>query len=183
LTPTPPRGLLIALVSLIALTALTPPTAASAVHRQPSEAAELVGKIAQHRSQTWHWQRIMGIRRTPTGYAERWTTSLDELRALRDRWRTRAVGVRMRAKRPPHRTAWSCIQRHEGRWNDPGAPYYGGLQMDLAFQRRYGAYLLRRKGTANRWTRLEQMWTAEKALRAGRGFYPWPVAASRCGLI
>jgi hypothetical protein len=55
--------------------------------------------------------------------------------------------------------------------------------MDITFQRRYGKYLLRRKGTADRWTRLEQMWTAEKALRAGRGFYPWPVAASRCGLI
>jgi hypothetical protein len=27
------------------------------------------------------------------------------------------------------------------------------------------------------------LWTAEKALRAGRGFYPWPVSASRCGLI
>jgi hypothetical protein len=27
------------------------------------------------------------------------------------------------------------------------------------------------------------MWIAERALRAGRGFYPWPLAARRCGLI
>jgi hypothetical protein len=165
------------------LTALTPPTGVAAPSRHPSEAAELVGQIAKHRSRAWHWQRVMGARRTPTRLAERWTTSLDELRALRDRWRTRAIGARTRAKHPPHRAAWSCIQRYEGRWNDPGAPYYGGLQMDLAFQRRYGRYLLRLKGPANRWTRLEQVWTAEKALRAGRGFYPWPAAASRCGLI
>jgi hypothetical protein len=33
---------------------------------------------------------------------------------------------------------------------------------------------LRTKGTADNWLPLEQMWTAEKALRAGRGFYPGP---------
>jgi hypothetical protein len=183
LTPTPPRGLLLALASSNAVIALIAPTAVPAAPDQPSEATELVGQIAKHRSLAWHWQRVMGTRRTPTRFAEQKMTSLDALGALRDRWQAVAAGERKRAKRPPHRGAWSCIQRHEGRWNDPGAPYYGGLQMDLTFQRRYGKYLLRRKGTANRWTRLEQMWTAEKALRAGRGFYPWPVAASRCGLI
>jgi hypothetical protein len=55
--------------------------------------------------------------------------------------------------------------------------------MDLAFQRRYAPRILRRKGTANRWTPLEQMWVAEQAIRDGRWFYPWPVAARRCGLI
>jgi hypothetical protein len=55
--------------------------------------------------------------------------------------------------------------------------------MDVQFQRAYGRYLLRRKGTANRWRPLEQMWTAENALRAGRGFHPWPTAARLCGLI
>src|SRR5205085_646291 len=65
----------------------------------------------------------------------------------------------------------------------PTAPYYGGLQMDLGFQRTYGRYLLARKGTANHWTPLEQMWVAERALRAGRGFYPWPNTARYCGLI
>jgi hypothetical protein len=27
------------------------------------------------------------------------------------------------------------------------------------------------------------MWIAEKAYRAGRGFYPWPNTARYCGLI
>ena len=77
---------------------------------------------------------------------------------------------------PPHLANWLCIHRYEGSWPDPGAPYYGGLQMDLPFQQAYGAWLLRHKGTANHWTPLEQIWTAERARRA-RGFYPWPNTA------
>ena len=95
----------------------------------------------------------------------------------------RAERAQRVASRPPHRSAWLCIQRHEGAWTDAGAPYYGGLQMNLSFQRTYGRDLLRRKGTANRWTPLEQMWVAERALRRGTGFYPWPNAARLCGLI
>ena len=41
------------------------------------------------------------------------------------------------------------IHRFEGAWNDPNPPYYGGLQMDLGFQRTYGRGLLARKGTAD----------------------------------
>jgi hypothetical protein len=55
--------------------------------------------------------------------------------------------------------------------------------MDISFQRTYGGELLRRKGTANRWTAAEQMWVAERAFRSGRGFYPWPNTARSCGLI
>ena len=55
--------------------------------------------------------------------------------------------------------------------------------MDLAFQRAYGGRLLRAKGTADRWSPLEQMWVAERAYRSGRGFYPWPNTARYCGLI
>jgi hypothetical protein len=55
--------------------------------------------------------------------------------------------------------------------------------MDLAFQRTYGRLLLRTKGTANRWTQFEQMWVAERALRRGRGFHPWPNTARYCGLL
>ncbi len=91
--------------------------------------------------------------------------------------------TRRQLRRPPHLAEWLCIHSYEGAWNDPNEPYFGGLQMDISFQRGYGRYLLRRKGTANHWTPAEQMWTAEKALRAGRGFHPWPVAARRCGLI
>ena len=55
--------------------------------------------------------------------------------------------------------------------------------MDLTFQRLYGSYLLRRKGTADRWTPVEQMWVAWRAYHSGRGFYPWPNTARACGLI
>jgi hypothetical protein len=55
--------------------------------------------------------------------------------------------------------------------------------MDISFQRTYGRDLLRRKGTANRWTALEQIWVAERAYRSGRGFYPWPNTARYCRLI
>ena len=52
-----------------------------------------------------------------------------------------------------------------------------------SIQRRYGRDLLRRKGTADHWLPLEQIWVAEKARRSGRGFYPWPNTARACGLI
>jgi hypothetical protein len=100
-----------------------------------------------------------------------------------DAWRIRAERARFRAHHPPHLAEWRCIHRWEGSWTDPNSPYYGGLQMDLAFQRAYGPRLLRHKGTANHWAPYEQMWVAERALKAGRGFHPWPLTALRCGLI
>jgi hypothetical protein len=101
----------------------------------------------------------------------------------RDAWRIRAERARFRAHHPPHLAEWRCIHRWEGSWTDPNSPYYGGLQMDLAFQRAYGPRLLRHKGTANHWAPYEQMWVAERALKAGRGFHPWPLTARKCGLI
>ena len=85
----------------------------------------------------------------------------------RDAWRIRAEQARFRAHHPPHLAEWRCIHRWEGSWTDPNSPYYGGLQMDLAFQRAYGLRLLRQKGTANHWAPYEQMWVAERALKAG----------------
>jgi hypothetical protein len=98
-------------------------------------------------------------------------------------WKRVALNTRASAQNPPHKRQWLCIHRYEGSWTDPNPPYYGGLQMDLGFQRTYGRGLLSRKGTANHWTPLEQMWAAERAHRAGRGFYPWPNTARYCGLI
>jgi hypothetical protein len=84
---------------------------------------------------------------------------------------------------PPHKQAWLCIHRYEASWHDSGGPYYGGLQMDYGFMARYGARLLRAKGTADHWTPAEQMWVAERAYRAGRGFGPWPSTARMCGVL
>ena len=107
--------------------------------------------------------------------------SLERARTI---WWRRAVRVEAQfVAGPAHRSAWLCIHRYEGSWKDSGGPYYGGLQMDIGFQQHYGGELLRAKGTAENWTPLEQMWVAEKAYRAGRGFYPWPNTARNCGLI
>jgi len=140
--------------------------------------------IDDYRQQTWRLQHLMGQRRTPSSYSERRVTSEAYHGWVLRLWKGRAVQAAKRAARPPHRSSWLCLHSHEGPWKaNTGNGYYGGLQMDVSFQRTYGAQLLRRKGTANRWTPVEQMWVAERALRAGRGFYPWPNAARACGLI
>ena len=90
------------------------------------------------------------------------------LRWVRELWRGRAAKAERAAQNPPHRRQWLCIHRFErhpeqGWATRTGNGYYGGLQMDISFQRTYGGELLRRKGTANRWTPAEQMWVAERA--------------------
>ena len=133
-----------------------------------------VKTIVRFRKQTWAWQRLM---RTPLTPKRRPEPALERpgvpplgTRALAQARRRGAA----QGAQPARLRAWLCIKRHEGPWNDPHAPYYGGLQMDLTFQRLYGADLLRRKGTANRWKPIEQIWVAERAHRSGRGFHPWP---------
>jgi hypothetical protein len=54
--------------------------------------------------------------------------------------------------------------------------------MDRGFMLAYAPRLLLRRGWADRWTPLEQMWVAEHAHR-GRGFTPWPNTARICGLL
>jgi hypothetical protein len=141
----------------------------------------LVRQIRHYRKQTWRWQSVMGVRRTPT--ARTALKGQAYKRWVRNLWKRRAIRAHRRAHNPPHKAGWLCIHRFEGPWNDPNAPYYGGLQMDVSFQRTYGRHLLRRKGTADHWTPLEQMWVAERAHRSGRGYYPWPNTARYCGLI
>jgi len=108
---------------------------------------------------------------------------LDKRRWWARHWARKAFWAQWLGHRPPHLRAWICIHGFEAPWRDPDSPYYGGLQMDLTFQRQYGPRLLRRKGTADHWTRYEQMWVAERAHRSGRAFYPWPNTARYCGLI
>jgi Transglycosylase-like domain len=150
--------------------------------------ARKLASIADHRAETWHWQRLMGVRRTPSRFTERRIRDARYLHWMQRVWRRRAEKARRRAARPPHRRAWRCIKRfeshpHQGWATRTGNGFYGGLQMDLGFQRTYGRFLLRRKGTADRWNAIEQMWVAERAHRTGRGFYPWPNSAWACGLL
>jgi hypothetical protein len=144
--------------------------------------------IEAHRAATWRWQKLMGVPLTPATPAEPRAKGVRYLDWLEELWARRARAARRQAARPPHASAWRCIKRHESHpemgWaTQTGNGYYGGLQMDLGFQRKYGNHLLRLKGTADRWTPLEQMWVAERALRSGRGFFPWPNTARTCGLL
>jgi hypothetical protein len=141
-------------------------------------------RVAHSRAVARRWSALMG---NPMPVVRRPTIEFESLLGRRrwwaHRWARKAHRARSYGRRPPHLRAWLCIHAFEGSWHDPNAPYYGGLQMDLTFQRRYGLRLLRQKGTADHWTRWEQMWVAEHAHRSGRGFYPWPTTARYCGLI
>jgi hypothetical protein len=148
----------------------------------PAPGGALLRGIAAKRDETWRWQKVMHHPRTRFAGTVSRASSLAYRRWVLGLWEHRAVVARHRAQRPPHRSQWLCIHRYEGSWTDAGAPYYGGLQMDVGFQRTYGLELYRAKGTADHWTPLEQMWVAERAFRT-RGFWPWPNTARYCGLI
>jgi hypothetical protein len=156
-----------------------PTTTTTTTDTAPVPDLDLIERIiSHHRQEAWRWERVMGAPLT-----RGLPNPPDDPAQRAEAWRRLAARVHRRAMNVPHKAAWLCIHRLEGSWTDPNPPYYGGLQMDLQFQRTYGAGLLRRKGTADHWTPLEQMWTAERAHRAGRGFYPWPNTARSCGLI
>ena len=176
-------ALIITCLGFAALTVAHQASAGGKTTRVLPSDGGLARQIVHYRKQTWRWQKVMGTRRTPATHAALHTPSTKYKRWVRNLWKRRAIRARRKAQHPPHKTGWLCIHRHEGPWHDPNAPYYGGLQMDIGFQRTYGGHLLRRKGTADRWTPLEQMWVAERAHRSGRGYYPWPNTARYCGLI
>jgi hypothetical protein len=165
------------------------PDPATAAQRSPQvRQPELLGQIAKYQRITWRWQRVMSTRLTPSSGSARRTADLVYRRWVRDLWRRRAIRTHRRAVNPPHKTAWLCLYLHErhpalGWRTRTGNGFYGGLQMDWTFMATYGGQLLGAKGTADRWTPLEQMWVGERALRAGRGFYPWPNSGRACGLI
>jgi hypothetical protein len=166
--------------------AIRPQATAAKVHLLAARRREsrlLLRKIEAMRHETYGWQRVMGRSPSPNTDAARHVAALDYRRWALTVWTGRARRARRLANHPPHLQAWLCIHHYEGDWRDPSGPYYGGLQMDLEFQRTYGGRLFRRKGTADHWTPLEQIWVAEKAYESGRGFYPWPNTARYCGLI
>ncbi len=122
------------------------------------------------------WEVVIGLGRA-------WTRSLPGTPRNLRFWRQRHRAVTRLAARPPHRQGWLCIHRYEGSWSDANDPYWGGLQMNRGFMRSYAPLALLRRGWANRWTPLEQMWIAERAYRSGRGYGPWPNTARSCGLL
>ena len=143
----------------------------------------VIRRIVNHRNSTWRWQDVMQKPRTSYSATAATSTSRPYRRWVLSVWEQRAKQAWRQAQRPPHYNEWMCIHRYEGSWVDPDAPYYGGLQMDLSFQRAYGGRLLSTRGTADNWSPLEQMWVAERAHASGRGFYPWPNTARFCNLF
>lgn len=149
---------------------------------------EILGQIARYQRVTWRWQRVMSSTLTKSSGTARRMRSAAYRRWVRDLWRRRALRTRRVAQNPPHRGAWLCLFVHErhpahGWRTNTGNGFYGGLQMNRQFMATYGGRLLRTKGTADRWSALEQLWVGERALRAGRGFHPWPNSGRSCGLI
>jgi hypothetical protein len=132
--------------------------------------------------ETWHWQRVMGVHPSRPVVRSLTAVSIRRLQQVDRLWDRRERRASRTARHPPHLSAWLCIHRYEGSWTDSDAPYWGGLQMNLSFQSTYGGWLLRRKGTADHWSPLEQIWTAERAARS-RGYAPWPNSARICGLL
>ena len=178
------RALLLAGIAILALATIVRPDTAGA----GSARVDIVEQIADYRAETWSWERLTGAPRTPTSYSERRNTAHAYRAWVRDLWRNRSIAAERRARRPPHRAQWLCIHRYErhplqGWATRTGNGYYGGLQMDISFQRTYGSDVYRRRGTANNWSAVEQMWVAERAYRSGRGFTPWPNTARSCGLL
>lgn len=145
---------------MVAVIALALPVAAGA---SESRVKQLRDGIAWHRSQTWAWQDTAFVKRTRTAHAEQRTRSVKYLRWLARHWSVRRMAARIHAQNPPNLSFWMCVHGREGAWNDPNAPYWGGLQMGTWFMRTYGWNLLQRKGTADNWTPLEQVWVAERA--------------------
>jgi hypothetical protein len=153
----------------------------SAVSKNASGVTALAARVDPRRTRSlrataWHWQQVIGRHRS------HFSAPLHTRRALRF-WRREAHHMRRVAIHPRHKSGWLCIHRYEAGWRDSGDPYWGGLQMDRGFMRRYAPRVLLRRGLANRWTPLEQMWVAERAYRNGRGYYPWPNTARTCGLL
>ena len=145
--------------------------------------ARLMTQINHHRDETWKWQRVM--QRPLTRYA----ASAEKVRSVPYRqwvmhlWIQRALDAKQLALNPPHKAEWLCIHHYEGSWTDPNPPYWGGLQMDMAFMRAYGPEYLRAWGTADHWPPAVQIAVAMRAYLSGRGFWPWPTTARMCGLL
>jgi hypothetical protein len=170
--------------------------ALAAIHRRlsvdlpkpPSLHAQLSDRVAYSRRLTLRLRRIYPGKVTRRFASAEAPTAPATLRLWQARSASAAVAVAEHAGPaaipPSLRGAFMCIHRYEGAWSsNTGNGYYGGLQMDLAFQSLYGGDFLDRWGTADNWPAWAQLEAAVRAYRSGRGFGPWPNTARACGLL
>jgi hypothetical protein len=160
-----------------------PPTMVAEIPRCNRKSYVRGIRYLRERTEVWRW--MAGISQLKTGkittahgcaylkWAHRlWARRLKNSKTLFSIWFSSALAK------------WNCIHRGEGAWSsNTGNGYYGGLQMDLQFQRSHGWDFLRLWGTADRWPLWAQLRAAERAYWAGRGFHPWPNTARACGLL
>ena len=160
-------------------------------------------KLHRYQQTAWSLEKLMDRPLSRVG-RQLSSSGLQSLVMAAKTWQRIDRRTWVRYRHPPHLSDWLCIQSGikggrwsptldylgggyrvgsgEGSWTDHGPTYDGGLQMDRKFQERYGAQLLNSKGTADKWTGFEQIWTAVNAYRT-RGFTPWPNTARDCGLL
>lgn len=183
-----PLALALAAVVLCAFTA-----DASAVTRIPGRCAikptSRLCAIHFHRGRANHYRSKLGLAPIPYHWvAESHPARRDRILTYwthvhaqaRHRWLTRP---RLLVPEPYHSNLM-CIHGGEGSWTayNP-AGYYGGMQMDWAFMRHWGADMLARHGgrDARYWTPAEQLYVAYLAARS-IGYGPWPNTGAACGL-
>ena len=185
------RRSLTASVALLALAAVAGTAlGAESVPARQQQRARTIGRealayygneISRFRKETWHWQRLMGVPLTPPGGRQRMGAPVGRPtgsparggNARRRRTRGAAPRPHLRGSlHPPLRGRLDGHRRAVLR-RPPDGPRLPAELRRLA---------LRPKGTADHWSPLEQIWTAEKALKS-RGFWPWPNTARYCGLL
>jgi hypothetical protein len=172
------------------------PEELAALHKQ---VVKLRQGLKWQRQMTWYWQYSSFVPRSPSSSRELSASSAEYLKWRVRIWSARRERAKRYAQHPPHLAEWQCLYRYEhngqpekgptGWASHTGNGYDGGLQMDIDFQRAHGSRFLFPRGpngpmvTANHWTRWQQMWTGENALREGVTFYAWPNTARFCGII
>ena len=96
----------------------------------------LGGEVYGYQRATWRWQRLMGVSLTPTEGASSRMSVADVQRAVAALAAACGRGPAARSASAPS----GGVPLHpplRGQLADSGGPYYGGLQMDLGFQRTY----------------------------------------------
>lgn len=148
----------------------------------PMVRATYQGRTAQSWANAAHgWQRT-AVKRTElaTWLQKHLTARVIEVRALHRS--IRRIAAQDTVLTDALDRNFLCIHGHEGDWADPGAPYWGGVQMDLEFQRTYGPEFYKAWGTADHWPVSVQLAVAMRAYLS-RGYWPWPNTARACGLL
>jgi hypothetical protein len=156
----------------LALFFCSAPAHAARQHVSTAQLHRLRGGVAWQRTTAWRSQDRAYEARTRTVYAERHTRSPAYIRWIAQHWKHIRAEANAKAARLarliPHRGLWLCIHRGEGAWNDPNAPFYGGLQMTSPWGT--GVYYVERADWLSPW---EQMRKAELGYIASGHSISW----------